>query len=162
MKRFVVLSLIVLFITSCGTMQVTTKPDVVLSKSASITIAQQEDQTGTVGELNHLLFSKGFNVIAYSTAKKAMTYKEKNTGDDMVNNETNAELHSFREINSIYALELNYTYYYDMLYWAYRNFSARVVDLETGEIVMSAYFRGDRSVRSVLNEFVNKLDEQVR
>jgi len=162
MKNFTMLIFILFIMTSCGVMQVTTKPGVTLSKNASITIVQAEDQTGTVGELNHLLFAKGFNVIAYSTVKKAMKYKEANNGDNLINNTTDAELYSVQELNSIYALELDYTYYYDMLYWAYTNFSARIIDLNTGEVVLSAYFRGDRAAHSVLSELANKISDQVK
>jgi|GEM_PF-5732807 len=162
MKKIITFLFLTVVMSSCGVVQVTTNPNTTINRNSAVTIAQEEDMSGTVGELNHLLFFKGFKVISYSTAKKAVKYKDQNKGDDWVNNETEAEIYSVTELNSIYALEMNYTYYYDVLYWAYRNFSARLVDLETGEIVMSAYFRGDRSVRSVLNELVNKMDEQVR
>lgn len=161
-SNILVLILTTLFFTSCGTVKLSVKPGAKFSRNATLTIAAEDDKTGTVGELNHLLFEKGFNVIAYSTAKKAIKYKDEIKGSDPVNNEFEAELYSIRELNSIYALELNYTYYYDMFYYAYRSFSARVIDLNTGEIIMSANFRGDKSVRAVLKDFVNKLSQQIK
>lgn len=161
-RNILFLLLIIAIFNACGSLQVTVKPDANFSKNATLTIAKSEDETGTVGELNHLLFSKGFNIIAYSTAKKAIKYKDEIKGENSTNNEFEAEIYSIQELNSIYALELNYSYYYDMLYWAYNSFSARVIDLNTGEIIMSAYFRGDRSVHSVLSEFVERLSQQVK
>lgn len=160
-RNILVIILITLIFTSCGTVKLSVKPGVKFSRNATLTIAKEDDRTGTVGELNHLLFEKGFNIISYSTAKKAVKYKDEIKGSDPVNNEFEAEIYSVKELNSIYALELNYTYYYDMFYYAYRSFSARVIDLNTGEIIMSANFRGDKSVRAVLKDFVEKLSQQI-
>jgi len=161
-STILVIILTILFFTSCGTVKLSVKPGANFSRNATLTIAEEDDLTGTVGELNHLLFEKGFNVIAYSTAKKAIKYKDEIKGSDPVNNEFEAELYSIKELNSIYALELNYIYYYDVFYYAYRSFSARVIDLNTGEIIMSANFRGDKSVRAVLKDFVNQLSQQIK
>ncbi len=161
-RTILVIILTALIFTSCGTVKLSVKPGATFSRNATLTIAEEDDITGTVGELNHLLFEKGFNVIAYSTAKKALKYKDKIKGSDPVNNEFEAEIYSIKELNSIYALELNYTYYYDVFYYAYRSFSARVIDLNTGQIIMSANFRGDKSVRAVLKDFVNQLSQQIR
>jgi hypothetical protein len=108
------------------------------------------------------LFEKGFNIISYSSAKKAIKYKDQIKGSDRENNEFEAEIYSIKELNSIYSLELNYTYYYDTFYYAFRTFSARVVDLNSGEIIMSANFRGDKSTKAVLRDFVNQLSLQVK
>jgi len=48
-----------------------------------------------------------------------------------------------------------------VFYWAYRNFSAKITDLNTGEIILTAQFSGDRSVDSVLNELMKKIDKQL-
>lgn len=119
-------------------------------------VGTDSDVTGTYGELNYLLSSKGFNVVSYSTAKNAIRYKNQIQGTNIVNKSIDAEVYSIKELNSIYALEIDYTYYYDFTIM-YRNFSAKVTDLNTSEIVMSANFRGNRSVQSVLKEFVNQL-----
>lgn len=162
-STILVIILTILFFTSCGTVKLSVKPGAKFSRNATLTIAQEDDLTGTVGELNHLLFEKGFNVIAYSTAKKAIKYKDKIKGSYPVNNEFEAELYSIKELNSIYALELDYTYYYDVFFgYYYRSFSARVIDLNTGEIIMSANFRGDKSVSAVLRDFVNQLSQQIK
>lgn len=161
-NTILVIILTTLFFTSCGTVKVSVKPGAKFSRNATLTIAQEDDISGTVGELNHLLFEQGFNVIAYSTAKKAIKYKDEIKGSDPINNEFEAEIYSIKELNSIYALELNYTYYYDMFYYAYRSFSARVINLYTGEIIMSANFRGDKSIRAVLKDFVNQLTQQIK
>jgi hypothetical protein len=161
-KSIFVIIVMTVCLISCGTLNVKVKPGTKFSRNTTVTIAVDEDQSGTVGELNHLLFENGFNVVAYSTAKKAVKYKDEIKGSDPINNKFEAEIYSIKELNSIYALELDYTYYYDMFYYAYRSFSARVIDLNTGEIVMSANFRGDKSVGSVLEDFVNQLSQQVK
>ena len=71
--KVVVIIFLLLFI-ACGTLQITVKPNINFSKNATLTIAKEEDITGTVGELNYLLIEKGLNVISYSTAKNAIKY----------------------------------------------------------------------------------------
>lgn len=161
-KKTIYSLLFLTIMSSCGSVKLSVKPGTTFSRNATLTIAAQDDKSGTVGELNHLLFEKGFNVISYSTAKTAVKYKDKIEGSAPVNNEFEAEVYRIKELNSIYALELDYTYYYDAFYYAYRSFSARVVDLNSGEIVMSANFRGDRSVRSVLKDFTTQLAAQIK
>ena len=62
----------------------------------------------------------------------------------------------------MYVLDINYSYYYDLFHNAYTNFSATITDLSTGEIIMTATFRGNKSVRSVLNELVQKMNKVIR
>jgi len=153
--------LILSLLSSCGAVKLSVKPGASFSRDATLTIVQDEDITGTVGELTHLLFEKGFNIISYSTAKNAVKYKEEIKGSDPVNKEFEAEIYNIKELNSIYALELSYAYNGEGNAYAYKSFSARVVDLNSGEIVMSANFRGNRMVRSVLKDFTNQLADQI-
>jgi len=99
-------------------------------------------------------------VKQYTT--KLIHYKANKIGNDNYNNEYNSELYNVNQINSIYTLELNYSYYWDILFYSYTSFSARIIDLETSEILMSANFRGDKSIKSVLSEFTNKMSRQIR
>ena len=86
-----------------------------------------------------------------------------------LNLDSNYDIHNFHSeitntttFNSMYVLDINYSYYYDLFYYAYTNFSATITDLSTGEIIMTANFRGDKSVRSVLNELVQKMNKVIR
>ena len=92
--------------------------------------------------------------MSYSAAKKSLNI------DDVSN--TRTELTNTVAFNSIYVLDLDYTYYYDVFYFAYRNFSATITDMRTGEIIMTANFRGDKGCRAVLNELINKMNKVIR
>lgn len=161
MKNIKIITLLLLFatitITSCSSLKMAVRPGVSFSKNSSITIVAQEDVAGTVGELTHLLLQKGFNVISYSTAKKAIKYKSKDKG-----NEFEAERYKVQDLNSIYALELDCNLGMgEFTDYVYDSFSARVTNLNTGEIVASASFRGHKSVDKVLKEFANKLAKNI-
>jgi hypothetical protein len=148
--------------TGCGSVNVYVKPGAVLSKKSTITVTGENDQSGTRGTLEHLLLSKGFNIVSETTAKTAVRYKDQLQGSNSYNNEFSSEVYSVKELNSVYALDTRYTYYYDMLYYAYRSFSAKVVDLNTGEVVLSVSFVGDRSVNSVLEDCVEQIAKLVK
>jgi len=156
------LFLLIFLITSCGSVNVFVKPGTTFTKQTTITIVGGDDGSNTKGQLEFLLLSKGFNIVSESTAKTAIRYKDKLKGNDRYNNEFNAEVYSIKELNSIYAMETNYTYYYDVFYYAYRNFTARIMDLNTGEIVLTVNFSGDRSISSVLDDLANQLAALVK
>lgn len=164
--KFIIKSLIVILLllalSSCGAVRLSVKDNAKFTKNTTVTVAANDDQSGSVGELNQLLFEYGFNVVSYSTAKKAIQYKDEIKGSDPNNSRFEAEIYSVRELNSVYAIELDYTYYYDVFYYSYRSFSARVIDLNTGQIVASANFRGDRSVSGVLEDFAEQLAARIK
>ncbi|WP_138430912.1 hypothetical protein [Fodinibius saliphilus] len=162
MRQSIIYLSLILFLSSCGSVSLTTKPGVEISRDATLTIAANEDQTGTVGQLNHLLLEKGFNIMSYSTAKKAIKKKHEISGSGSTV-KVDSESYSVSQLNSVYALELNYRWSYDALSgYRYLNFSARIIDLNTKELVMSASFRGDRSVQRVLETFTTKLSQEIR
>jgi len=144
--------------TSCGTMNVFVNPDSTYSKKNPITINQSsDDASGTLGELQFLLQSNGYKLMSYGAAKKALNLDTESNDQSF-----HGEITNTVSFNSVYVIDLNYTYYYDMLYYAYRSFSATITDLKTGEIVMTANFRGDRSCRSVLKELVGKMNTVIK
>lgn len=86
-----------------------------------------------------------------------------NAAKKSLNLDSNYDIHNFHSeitntttFNPMYVLDIDYSYYYDLFFYAYTNFSATITDLNSGEIIMTANFRGDKSVRSVLNELVQK------
>lgn len=156
-----VLFVVIFLLAGCETFMFSAKPGTRFTRQSSITVVGEDDDSGTVGELNYLLLQKGFNVISYSTAKHATKYNDRVSGSNSINSMSDAEIYAVKELNSMYALELTYTYELNTLLGAfYNSFSARVVDLETGEVIVTASSRGD-TVRSVLRNFVNQLSQHV-
>lgn len=54
-------------------------------------------------------------------------------------------------------LRFSYNGYWDVFYWALTRFNASVVDIETGDVVVSVQFDGDRRASGVLREFVSQI-----
>ena len=156
--RLIFILSIFLIFSSCGTMNVFVNTDSTYSKKNPITINQSsDDPSGTLGELQFLLQSNGYKLMSYGVAKKAL-----NLDTESKNESFHGEITNTVSFNSVYVVDLNYTYYYDMLYYAYRSFSATITDLKTGEIVMTANFRGDKSCRAVLKELVAKMNSVIK
>lgn len=143
---------------SCGSMNVYVNQESTYSKKNPITINKAtDDNSGTLGELQFQLQSNGYKLMSYGAAKKALNLDSKSEKDS-----THNELTNSITFNSIYVLDLNYVYYYDSFFFAYRSFSATISDLKTGEIVMTANFRGDKACRAVIRDLVTKMNEVIK
>lgn len=158
---FIVLFFLLL-ITSCGSaLNVYVKNGTEFNKKSSITVVGGDDKTGTKGKLEYLLLSNGFNIVSESTARTAIKHKEKLQYTNEINNKLKSETYSVKEFNSTYVLELNYTYDDDGG-WCYDTFYAKVTDVNTGEVVLTATFSGSEYVTSVLNELVDKMNQNLK
>lgn len=145
-------------VVSCGSMRVYVNEDSTYSRKNPITInIPSDDNSGTLGELQFQLQSNGYKLMSYGAAKKALNLDSKSEKDS-----THGEITNSITFNSIYVLDVNYTYYYDSFFFAYRSFSATISDLKTGEIVMTANFRGDKACRAVIRDLVTKMNEVIK
>ncbi|GHT02399.1 hypothetical protein AGMMS49525_05820 [Bacteroidia bacterium] len=148
----------IVVLSSCGSMRVYVNQDATYSRKNPITINQSsDDNSGTLGELQFLLQSNGYKLMSYGAAKKAL-----NLDSQSESGSYHGEITNTTTFNSVYVMDINYSYYYDVFYWAYTSFSATITDLKTGEIIMTANFRGDKSVRSVLSELVQKMNVVIK
>lgn len=146
-----------ILMSSCGTMQVYVNQESTYSRSNPITITNSSDESGALGQLQFLLQSNGYKLMSMSAAKKALNLDTVENG-----NQFHAEITNTTSVRSVYVLEMHYTYYWDMFYYAFTSFSATITDLESGEIIMTSNFRGDKSVNAVLNEFVTKMNAVIK
>jgi len=73
----------------------------------------------------------------------------------LINEGFNVGLHSQPK----YEIAISGYFYYDVFYWRFKSFSAEVRDLISGKIVISTNFSGDKSITSVLNNFVSELEK---
>lgn len=158
MKAKFLLLFSTLLLLSCGSVHVFVNEEHTYSRKNPITInLSSDDASGTLGELQYLLKSNGYKLMSYGSAKKAL-----NLDSQYNNSSTHNEITYTKEFNSIYLMDIDYSYYDDLFYFAYTNFSATITDLRTGEIIMTANFRGDKSCRAVLQEFVDNLNKVIK
>ena len=159
MKKLILSAVMtMLLLSSCGSMRVYVNTDTTYSRKNPITINKAvDDETGTLGELQFLLQSNGYKLMSYGAAKKAL-----NLDSETQDQTYHSEITKSTTFNSVYVLDMNYSYYFDLFYWAYTNFSATITDLATGEIIMTANFRGDKSCRAVLDELVSKMNAIIK
>ena len=144
----------------CGTVKVVSEPGGHFAKGMGITvIGPSDDSLGIAGELEHLL-SRGFKVVS-ETAASSVEYEEQLEevveGNSSRTVTRQREAGVARQFPSRLVLRFTYRGYWDLFYWAFTRFSATVVDAESGDVVASAQFSGDRRVGDVLGEFVSQL-----
>lgn len=162
-SSYLLLMLFFLFLwTSCGSVQVL-KTGGQTFKSRTITIRGIDDTSGTLGQLTYLLYERHFKILSYATVKGDVQLHETTSLRDTATVDRDAQICVSQKYQSYYILELDYAYAWNCLSHGYRynSFSARLVNMQSGKVVMSAFFRGNRSVKHVLKEFANKLDDEL-
>ena len=158
MKKLFVILVAAVLLSSCGALNVTVNHDMAYKRSTPITILQsKDDATGTLGELQFLLKSNGYKLMSYTAAKKAFTVDA-----EAQSNSAHVEFANTTTLNSCYVLEYDYTYTWDVGGYYYGSFYATITDLVSGEMIMSANFRGYKPVRAVLNELITKMNSVIR
>lgn len=158
MKKLIILLTATILLSSCGALNVVVNNDTAYKRSTPITILDNEDDaSGTLGELQFLLKSNGYKLMSYTAAKKAFTVDA-----EVQSNSAHAEFTNTTTLNSCYVLEYDYAYTWDVGGYYYASFYATITDLVSGEMIMSANFRGYKPVRAVLNELINKMNSVIR
>ena len=162
--RIIVVLLIFLFPGCTSSVHVSSKADTIYPPHRTIAVScNNDDHLSIRQKLEHLLVSKGFNVLPERTARiKANMQNGKHT---IVESEKGTIPERSKEMRSIYILHFSYEYYTAMSYrdYYFKTFSASLVDLKDGNVVASADFSqgsfGTKPILSVLEDFVNKLTD---
>lgn len=122
-----------LFLAGCGSVTMTARPGFQVDRSSRIRIAAPEkDKANVKGRLEHLLLSRGFSPTSGESADLDLRIGE------------------YVAAMAIYG---------DYLF---RTFSATMTDVKTGDVVLSVNYSGDRSVDSVLAEFLEQLESKAK
>ncbi len=162
--RIVVVLFIFLSLGCTRTVHVSSDADTVYSPHCTIAVScKSNDPLSIRQKLEHLLMSKGFNVVPERVARiKANMQKRKYA---LAESEKGTVAEKSKGMPSIYILDFSYEYYVVMSYkdYMFKKFSASLVDLKNGNIVASSDFSqssfGTKSALSVLEDFVNKLTD---
>jgi hypothetical protein len=160
--RIITVLLILLFPGCTSTVHVSSKADTIYSPNRTIAVSCDSDDPLSIRQtLEHLLISKGFNVVLERVARiKANMQNGKHT---TVESEEGTFRERSKEMRSIYILHFSYEYYAATSYrdYYFKTFSASLVDLKDGNVVASEDFSqssfGTKPILSVLEDFVNKM-----
>lgn len=136
MTFYRIIFLILIFtITSCGTINVTTKPNTKFSSNSNFTVKinQYSDPIGLQSKLENLLLSRGFKVVS------------------------DWQVGQLKDVNSLYKLRITYKEDSIWFFHIFSNFSASVLDINEGDIVLALDFQGERFSSGVLEYFVDEL-----
>jgi hypothetical protein len=158
------ISLILSFaiLVSCGSANVYVKPNTSFNRQMSLTITgTNNDDAGLIGELQNGLITNGFNVISENVAREGINISEK--GQLNKNNfDINSQLYRSIELKSVYALNPKYRYNITEIGMRISNFQAELVDLFTGEVVMTINFSGSRTKSGVVKSVIDEINKQLK
>jgi len=162
--RLIVVLVIFLSLGCTRTVHVSSEADTVYSPHCSIAVSCNNDDPLSIRQkLEHLLMSRGFNVVPERVAKIKANMQNRKYA--IVESEAGTFPERSKNMRSMYILHFSYEYYVVMSYkdYMFKKFSASLVDLKNGNVVASADFSqssfGTKSVLSVLEDFVNKLND---
>lgn len=146
-RRFTIFLCLLLgcILCSCGTMRVNVNSAASFSKENPITITNASDESGSLEMLQALLRSNGYTLISPSTIKNGQRLNKE------IINSTTAPF--------TYVLTMDYYYYWDVFYYSFTYFAAVITDSRSGDIVMTFYFVGDKSVKAVLSGMVTEMNK---
>lgn len=135
-------------------------PNSIFSKDKRITVI---DKTGSrFSEVKEAfessLIANGFNLISESVSRESKIINNKINLNASINQKI--EEYRTKEIKSDYAIEIKYRGY-TTIATVLRNFSATVIDLETGNIVVSATFSGDRPMKEVFRKLISEINSKL-
>jgi len=155
----IVTTLIMLY--ACGSTRVYVKPDTKFNKKMSITITDtDEDIAGLRGELRYSLSSNGYNLISEAVAKEVTSLSLKgNLEENSIN--IDSRLYESIELKSVYSLNTKYRYIISPYSTRISNLQAELVDVFTGEVVMSISFKGNRSANGLAEKVVEEINKKV-
>ncbi len=147
----------VLAISGCGTVSVTSSPDQKISRNARITVVTPaSDPQNIAGELEHLLLSQGLAVTSEAVGRSQIEFSESEDVTSSTRTSSGA-VGSVTRLPTELILRFSYNAYFDVFYWSFTRFNGTIVDLETGAVIASVSFTGDRSVASVLEDFAQQI-----
>ena len=115
-----------------------------------------------------MLSSRGFNVVTETLARIKVNMQNRYKNKALSESKAGTSSERLKELSSVYCLRFSYKFHYLTVYqyYIFTNFTAKVVDLDTGKVVASADFSqsgfGTKSISSVLGAFVNKLTNSIR
>jgi len=170
MKIISIIVVLVMFLfLGCARFNVSTKPDTTFSRNCTITVVcNDDDALGIQRDLEDLLSSRGFNVVTETLARIKVNMQNRYKNKALGQSKAGTSSERLKELSSVYCLRFSYKFHYLTVYqyYIFTNFTAKVVDLDTGEVVASADFSqsgfGTRSISSVLGAFVNKVTSSMR
>lgn len=149
MKRSILFSLLLLFLVGCSSVNVQHHKKANFNIDDTVTvICKRTDHLGLQGELEHILLSRGYDVVSSEVAtKKAKLDISMDHRNDKIKG--GIEEYSTTEIQSIYALSFSYSSRFDGVLREEKinKLYGSLVDLRTGKIVKS--LKIDRSMWSL-------------
>jgi hypothetical protein len=163
-KKIFLISLLGTLLISCGSVRVYVKPNTEFSRQMSLTLTGSDnDKAGLIGELQFALTSNGFNVVSESVARNGINLSQEGQLDSD-SFDLNSNLYKSLELKSVYALNSRYNLGINPLTYSITisSFQAELVDLYTGEVVISLSFRGNRTPQAVAKRVVEELNKQMK
>jgi len=145
-----------------GKVAVVKKPGTSFARSSTITVvAAGNDFLGVQGQLEHLLLSRGFEVVSEAVARERVKYED-SIQSGAGESSASASLERVTEVPSAYIMRYSYSTRPDFPNrHVFTQFSASVVDLRDGALQASVDFSqgelGSKSVQAVLREVAESL-----
>ncbi len=155
-RKLIFLILIGSIFDSCAYVKTVTVPSYFkFEKETTLCIDDFKDgiDENITSDLNYYLTNVGFNIISFSSAKKAIQYK----GNSFIKykNDEIKEILSIKDFSSVY--EIKITFKKNVVNSYPNHFQANVIDMNTGKTVLYYINNSNKSLESILKSFTKKI-----
>ncbi len=160
--KLIKLILITLMFSSCSKITYKTLDhSISLNKETTFCIANDEDKFGTIRDLKQIFEDEGFHIVPFENASKAMKNKKTN-GNTLLNKDIERAF-NIKNIDSVFAIILNYNNVNDIIGTNYKNFRYSIVNLNTGKTVAWGFAIAEEmnTSKKTLRIFVKKLKQKL-
>lgn len=159
-KRLICIGLfsLIFILNSCGSMKIKAEKDFYFNKTTTLALKDDDKPTEAIKEFKYLLAQGGFNIVSVSNAAKAINFP--NEILQTKNNTQIVEIYSIKDLKSVYVIQIAEDYFHNPNYFGI--FNARVMDVKTNTVVITARLDGGVSAKKALKKFADELIKRIK
>ena len=159
--RTLTVILSVLFLFGCGTIRMAQQSGVSIASNSSIDVSCPEnDPVDVQRQIERFLLRKGVRLISTQPTPELLR-KDEIFVTHALGHSIEENTISKTDAAAVYTITIDYNAYRGSFHWLFNDFSGSMVDNRTGTVILSSSFSGDRSAKSVMKAFINKLDNLI-
>jgi len=161
MKRWLVFWPVVLLVAGCAPVTFASRSEDSYSRRSTVCVRAGEDPLNLAGQLEHLLLSRGFDVVSESVARERVRFAAESSSTAS-SSRAEGYLERVTEVPSVYVLNVEYRYAdFGFSGIALLSFSASLVNLSDGRLYASVEYSPQPMMAQTPSRVLPRVAEQL-